>query len=112
LRQLYKGAQPKLDYQWLGLFYRSFQQSFKDGVLKVGHHGSNSSSSADFLTALDAKYAVISFGEDNSYNHPAQGTMDRLKAAMLKLYRTDENGTIIAAGNCEKIIFNTNPGVR
>ncbi|MBU3198510.1 MBL fold metallo-hydrolase [Clostridium estertheticum] len=79
-------------------------------VLKVGHHGSNSSTTEAFLNKVNPKYAVISVGKDNSYGHPHKSTMDKLKAKGIKVYRTDENGTIIATSNGKNITFNTKPG--
>lgn len=63
-------------------------------VLKVGHHGSNSSSKNAFLSAVKPKYAVISVGTGNSYGHPTAETLNRLKDAGADIYRTDEVGTI------------------
>lgn len=79
-------------------------------VLKVGHHGSSSSTTEAFLNKVNPKYAVISCGKDNSYGHPHKSTMDRLKAEGIKIYRTDENGTIVATSNGKNITFNTKPG--
>ena len=79
-------------------------------VLKVGHHGSNSSTTEAFLNKVNPKYAVISVGKDNSYGHPHKSTMDKLKAKGIKVYRTDENGTIVATSNGKNITFNTKPG--
>ncbi|MDP4089088.1 MAG: ComEC/Rec2 family competence protein [Bacillota bacterium] len=79
-------------------------------VLKVSHHGSKTSSSEDFLKAVKPEYAVISVGKDNKYKHPDQGTMDRLKAIGAVVYRTDENGTVVATSNGKEITFNTKPG--
>lgn len=53
---------------------------------------------------------VISGGKDNSYGHPNQGTMDRLKGAGVQVYRTDENSNIVATSNGTDISFNTSPG--
>ena len=64
-------------------------------VLKVGHHGSNSSTSNSFLKKVTPIYAIICVGEDNSYGHPTQATLDKLKSAGAKIYRTDLNGTVI-----------------
>jgi len=79
-------------------------------VLKVGHHGSNSSTTEAFLNKVNPKYAVISVGKGNSYGHPHKTTMDKLKAKGIKVYRTDENGTIVASSDGKNITFNTKPG--
>ena len=65
-------------------------------VLKVGHHGSHTSSSPRFLDAVNPTYAVISCGENNRYGHPHDVTVEQVaKERHIKLYRTDEQGTII-----------------
>lgn len=63
-------------------------------VLKVGHHGSDSSSSEEFLNAATPQYAVISCGNHNSYGHPHKETLNRLESMGTKVYRTDKQGTI------------------
>lgn len=63
-------------------------------VLKVGHHGSKYASSADFLQRVKPEIAIVSCGVWNRYGHPAQSVLDRLKAANVKLYRTDLHGEI------------------
>jgi beta-lactamase superfamily II metal-dependent hydrolase len=63
-------------------------------VLKVGHHGSKYASSEDFLRHAKFKDAVISCGADNRYGHPSQEVLDRLRAAGVKVYRTDLQGEI------------------
>ncbi len=68
--------------------------SLKSDVLKVGHHGSNTSTSPEFLRAVSPKYAVISVGAGNDYGHPHQVTLDKLAGAGVRVYRTDLNGTI------------------
>lgn len=78
-------------------------------VLKVGHHGSSSSTTQAFLDKVNPKYAVISVGKDNSYGHPHKSTMDKLKAKGIKVYRTDESGTIVATSDGKNITFNTKP---
>lgn len=88
----------------------SKQLDIQADVLKVGHHGSSSSTTDAFLNAVNPKYAVISVGEDNKYDHPHKSTMDRLKAKNIEVYRTDECRTIIATSNGEDITFNTDPG--
>ncbi|MBM7871578.1 competence protein ComEC [Clostridium pascui] len=79
-------------------------------VLKVGHHGSKSSTSQSFLNKVNPKYAVISVGKDNDYGHPKQEVMNRLKAKNIPVYRTDERGTIVATSNGSEVKFSTNPG--
>lgn len=68
-------------------------EKLKSDVLKVGHHGSNSSTSTDFFNAVSPSYAVISCGANNQYGHPHEQTLELLKD--VKLYRTDMDGTIV-----------------
>lgn len=63
-------------------------------ILKVSHHGSKYATAADFLERVKPAVAIISCGEWNRYGHPAQVVLDRLKAAGVKLYRTDLQGEI------------------
>ncbi len=64
-------------------------------VLKVGHHGSDSSSSSKFLSACTPEYAVISVGEDNIYSHPSEKVLKRLNGMGINTLRTDERGDIV-----------------
>ncbi|MBU3142571.1 MBL fold metallo-hydrolase [Clostridium sp. CF012] len=82
----------------------------KSDLLKVGHHGSHSSSKSEFLAKVNPKYAVISCEKGNDYGHPHKETMDKLKKKNITVYRTDELGTIIATSNGKTITFNTKPG--
>lgn len=66
-------------------------------LLKVGHHGSNSSTSNSFLEKVNPEHAIISVGEGNKYRHPADETLDKLKD--VNIYRTDLDGTIVATSN-------------
>lgn len=63
-------------------------------VLKVGHHGSDTASTEAFLKRVSPRYAVIEVGKDNSYGHPAESTLKKLRRIGAEIYRTDEDGTI------------------
>lgn len=64
-------------------------------VIKVAHHGSDSSSGQSFVNKVKPKYAIISVGTNNRYDHPIQSIIDRWQNSGAKVYRTDLNGTII-----------------
>lgn len=68
-------------------------------VLKVGHHGSNSSSSEAFIEATTPQIAVISCGQDNMYGHPDYEVLSLLDENNIKVYRTDEAGTIMVTAD-------------
>ncbi len=74
----------------------------KADVLKIGHHGSSTSSSERFLNRVKPSFAVISCGTDNSYGHPHRETLDKLQRMGVTLYRTDLNGTVICRTDGEK----------
>lgn len=83
-------------------------------LLKVGHHGSYSSSSKPFVDKINPEYAVILVGEDNKYGHPHKETMDTLKEKGIEVHRSDECGDIIfrSTGNglevdCKEGSYNT-----
>ncbi|NLI91419.1 MAG: MBL fold metallo-hydrolase [Peptococcaceae bacterium] len=77
-------------------------------VLKVGHHGSTSSSSQDFLNKVKPQYAVIMVGKDNDYGHPHKETLNKLSKIKANILRTDLNGTIIVNSNGSTISYITN----
>ena len=64
-------------------------------VLKVGHHGSNTSSSEDFLKQVNPQIAIIQVGENNDYHHPHKVTLNKLNKLNTLIYRTDEKGNIL-----------------
>ncbi len=75
-------------------------------VLKAGHHGSRTSTSGKFFEAVSPSCAVISCGEDNSYGHPHAETLNTFRMNGVKVYRTDEDGTIVAVSDGKKVTFN------
>jgi competence protein ComEC len=75
-------------------------------VLKLGHHGSDTSTSEGILKAVKPSYAIISAGLDNKYGHPHNETLQKLIDRNIQLYRTDLQGTIIATSDGENITFN------
>lgn len=79
--------------------------SLKADVLKVGHHGSRTSTSDEFLKAVNPSYAVISVAESNEYGHPHKETLRELKGANIQILRTDESGTVIASSDGKTIKF-------
>lgn len=81
----------------------------KSHILKVGHHGSNTSTSEEFIEKVVPDYAVISVGKDNSYGHPSALVIQRLQNHGVKIYRTDLQGTIIARSDGQQILFNQDP---
>lgn len=68
--------------------------SLDSDVLKVGHHGSKTSTSSEFLSAVDPLYSVIMAGEDNRYGHPHKETLETLENHSTEVLRTDRDGTI------------------
>lgn len=72
-------------------------------VLKVGHHGSNSSTTESFLEKVAPRYAVISVGADNDYNHPNKDVLDRLTAIGARILRTDEQGTVVIVSDGQTV---------
>jgi len=77
----------------------------KADVLKVGHHGSNTSTGYRFLYEVDPTYAIISVGADNTYGHPHDEPMSRLRDADAMIFRTDELGSIVAVSDGRNITF-------
>jgi len=64
-------------------------------ILKVGHHGSKTASSVDFLNRVHPAMAVISVGKNNVYGHPSQDTLVKLQNLGITVYRTDKNGAVM-----------------
>lgn len=75
-------------------------------LIKIGHHGSNSSSTKDFLFSVSPKKAVISVGENNKYKHPHPDTLSKINELDVNLFRTDEDGDIKCVSDGENIECN------
>ena len=78
-------------------------------VYKVAHHGSDTGSSEAFLAAVAPDWAVISVGEDNQYGHPDAQVLNDLRGAGVSVFRTDEQGTIVAVSDGTEITWNASP---
>lgn len=82
-------------------------KNIKSDVLKVAHHGSQYSSTKAFLKKVAPSYAIIEVGKNNTYKHPKKITLTKLQELNTKIYRTDEDGTIIATTDGKNITFET-----
>ncbi len=80
-------------------------KNLKSDVLKVGHHGSRTSTSEEFVGLVDPKMAVISDGKGNKYGHPHKETLDTLEKFGLEILRTDELGTIVMESDGENLVI-------
>ncbi len=83
--------------------------NLKSDVLKVGHHGSHSSTTQAFLDLVSPSYAIISAGEGNTYGHPHNETIQKLLTKGATIYDTITSGTIIAQTDGTTITFQNNP---
>jgi competence protein ComEC len=69
--------------------------SLQSAIIKIGHHGSRTATSDQFLAAVNPKIALISCGKHNKFKHPHKSTLDKLRDEGIKIYRTDRDGAII-----------------
>ena len=76
-------------------------------LIKLGHHGSSTSSSPEYIKAVKPSYAIITVGKDNKYGHPHVETMEFMDQLGIIVYRTDEDGTIVAISDGERLSFST-----
>ncbi len=81
-------------------------------VLKLGHHGADTSSSLPFLQAVSPKRALISAGKDNAYRHPRPSVLQELKAERITIDRTDQSGTIQYISTGDGIKESNRPDLR
>ena len=87
------------------LDYWGSRMDWNVDVLKVGHHGSDTSTGYRFLYEVDPEYGVISVGKDNSYGHPHKEPLSRLQDAGVALLRTDQLGAVVAVSDGKEITF-------
>ena len=80
-----------------------YQDYLKSEILKVGHHGSKTSTSEEFLTAVDPEAAVIQVGADNRYGHPALVVLRRLQKRNIFILRNDQKGDIKMRSDGERV---------
>jgi competence protein ComEC len=78
-------------------------------VYKVAHHGSKTASTSSFLDAVNPDYAVISCGEENSYGHPHAEVLNAFRTRGIEVFRTDEQGSMIAISDGKTITWNCAP---
>lgn len=71
-------------------------------ILKVAHHGSKTSSTIEFINAVNPKYALIGVGKNNKFGHPSDITISNLQSLNVQIYRTDQVGEIMIKTNGEK----------
>ena len=83
------------------------RKDLESTVLKVAHHGSSTATNEEFLNLVNPKYAVISVGKDNQYNHPHTSVLNTLANHNITTYRTDEDGTIQMITDGVNIEINT-----
>lgn len=76
-------------------------------VIKIGHHGSDTSSGQSFVNKVNAKYAIIMVGNNNKYDHPYQTIIDRWANSGAEVYRTDKDGNIIVSSDGNSLNINT-----
>ncbi len=73
-------------------------------MLKLGHHGSNTSSSNYFLSAVDPDIAIVSAGRDNRYGHPHQEVLDRLGLLNITYLNTAKQGSIVFKSDGQRVL--------
>jgi beta-lactamase superfamily II metal-dependent hydrolase len=79
-------------------------------ILKLGHHGSDTSSCVEFIDTVSPQYALCSSKVGNKYEHPIKSTMDNLKERNIPVYRTDESGTVVVKITPKNVEFSCSPG--
>lgn len=83
---------------------KEIKEDISADVIKIGHHGSNTSSSEEFIARVKPKYAIISVGDGNKYNHPSKDVLKKLENIGALVYRTDISGSIVISSDGNNII--------
>lgn len=86
---------------------KAYGDNLSADVLKLGHHGSDTSSQEKWLNAVDPEIAVCCVGWDNSYGHPSPKVLERLEKHGVTLYRTDRSGTVVVTSDGEQLAVQT-----
>lgn len=84
-----------------------FKNELKSDVLKLGHHGSSSSTTNEFLNSVNPSICVITVGKENKYGHPHSETLEKINKKGLKILRTDENSNIVIKTDGENFNINS-----
>lgn len=84
-------------------------QALQADVFQAGHHGAKTSNGREFIEEVDPEYVVISCAEGNSYGHPHAEVLNHLRDMDIKVFRTDEQGTVVAISDGSKITWNCSP---
>lgn len=100
------------EYEVEQILEETYGEDLDCTVLKVGHHGSSTSSSYSFLWHAMPEYAVISVGKDNSYGHPEDSVLSRLEDTGAQLFRTDMQGDIFAVSDGNSVSFTVTRNAR
>lgn len=83
-------------------------ENLKADILKLGHHGSDTSSTPSFVDAVNPEVGIISVGKKNSYGHPSASVIDQMKKRKIDLYSTSNNGTVVVKTDGQKYNVTTN----
>ena len=90
-----------------GISEREILTDVNADVIKIGHHGSDSSSTIDFINRVTPRYGIISVGTENKYNLPKSEVIGRYRSIGASIYRTDQSGNIIISSDGENIKITT-----
>ena len=82
-------------------------EDLKSHVMKIAHHGSNTSSIPQFIEKIDPDFAVISVGKNNRYSHPGDKTLELLESKGVQYYRTDRHGAVVFTSDGKRIRGNS-----